>query len=203
MPWCSAPVRRRHDRSSPLHRTSPPRGPPGPSHRRPLPLRVPCLPGRCSPARRSRSTSRAGPPCRSPRASPVRPPRSPRPRPWSTRRAGRPCRSRERSGGEAVLRAEHDPGAVRPLSRAPHVAREEDAETLKAFGVGSPLAKEALQARFAWLFKQDPAAQATFVELVRRLSTQLRAQPPSMSAEHDAQAGSQEGRQDRRDGHAC
>jgi hypothetical protein len=55
---------------------------------------------------------------------------------------------------------------------------EEDAETLEAFGVASLLAKEALQARFAWLFKQDPAAQATFVELVRKLSTQLRAQPP-------------------------
>jgi hypothetical protein len=56
---------------------------------------------------------------------------------------------------------------------------EDDAETWKAFGVGSPPAKEALQARFVWLFKQDAAAQATFIELVRRLSTQLRAQPPA------------------------
>jgi hypothetical protein len=45
---------------------------------------------------------------------------------------------------------------------------EEDAETWHDFGISSLAVKEALQAHFAARFRQDPAAQARFVELVQR-----------------------------------
>jgi hypothetical protein len=51
---------------------------------------------------------------------------------------------------------------------------EDDPQTWKAFGVSSKADKEALQARFAAQFRQDPAAQARFVELIPRLVGELR-----------------------------
>ena len=53
---------------------------------------------------------------------------------------------------------------------------EDDAATWREFGVTSRSAKEALQARFAARFRQDSAAQARFVDLVRGLVSDLRAQ---------------------------
>ncbi len=55
------------------------------------------------------------------------------------------------------------------------VRGEEDAETLRQFGVGSRAAKEALQARFAAQFRNDPTAQARFVQLVQQRVAELRA----------------------------
>jgi len=56
------------------------------------------------------------------------------------------------------------------------VKGEDDPETLRLFGITSRSAKEALQARFAERFRQDGAAQARFVDLVRALTTELRGQ---------------------------
>ncbi len=58
---------------------------------------------------------------------------------------------------------------------------EDDQETLLLFGVASPAAKEALQARFAERFRQDAAVQARFVELVRTLTGELRGQTSTRS----------------------
>jgi hypothetical protein len=51
---------------------------------------------------------------------------------------------------------------------------EDDLDTLARFGIRTHSAKEALQARFAARFQQDPAAQAYFVDRVRSLTNDLR-----------------------------
>jgi hypothetical protein len=61
------------------------------------------------------------------------------------------------------------------------VRGEDDQETLRLFGVTSPAAKEALQARFAERFRLDAAVQARFVDLVRTLTGELRRQTPPRS----------------------
>jgi Pentapeptide repeats (8 copies) len=55
------------------------------------------------------------------------------------------------------------------------VQGEEDPAIWKQFGIASRAIKEALQARFAARFREDPDAQARFVELVRRMVDELRA----------------------------
>jgi hypothetical protein len=55
------------------------------------------------------------------------------------------------------------------------VRGEEDPETWKHFGVTSPAVKQALQDRFAARFRQDPAAQAQFVDRLKTLVAELRA----------------------------
>ena len=54
------------------------------------------------------------------------------------------------------------------------VRGEDDRETLRYYGVPSPLIKEALQEKFAARFRQDPEAQRCFVELVQRFVAELR-----------------------------
>jgi hypothetical protein len=54
------------------------------------------------------------------------------------------------------------------------VKGEDDQETWQQFGLISAARKNAVQVSFAAMFKQDPAAQARFVELVPRLIAQLR-----------------------------
>jgi hypothetical protein len=54
------------------------------------------------------------------------------------------------------------------------VKGEDDQETWKQFGLTSAAEKNAVQASFAARFKQEPAVQARFVELVPRLIVQLR-----------------------------
>ena len=56
------------------------------------------------------------------------------------------------------------------------VEGEDDQQVWKEFGVASKAVKEALQARFAGQFRNDPAAQARFVELIQQLVGQLRTQ---------------------------
>jgi hypothetical protein len=55
------------------------------------------------------------------------------------------------------------------------VRGEDDAETLRQFGVGSRAVKESLQARFAAQFRADPQTQARFVQLVQQRVAELRA----------------------------
>ena len=55
------------------------------------------------------------------------------------------------------------------------VRGEEDAVTWGQFGIDSRAVKEALQARFAARFREDPAAQARFVDLVQWRLAELRA----------------------------
>lgn len=54
------------------------------------------------------------------------------------------------------------------------VQGEEDPETWKRFGVTSPAVKQALQDYFSARFRQDPAAQAQFVDRLRTLVAELR-----------------------------
>lgn len=54
------------------------------------------------------------------------------------------------------------------------VQGEEDPETWKRFGVTSPAVKQALQDHFSARFRQDPAAQAQFVDRLRTLVAELR-----------------------------
>ncbi len=56
---------------------------------------------------------------------------------------------------------------------------EEDQATWKQFGIGSLAMKEGLQATFSARFREDPEARERFVELVRRMVTDLRAQTPT------------------------
>jgi hypothetical protein len=58
------------------------------------------------------------------------------------------------------------------------VKGEDDQETLRLFGITARPVKEALQARFAERFRQAPAVQARFLELVRALTAELRGQTP-------------------------
>jgi hypothetical protein len=55
------------------------------------------------------------------------------------------------------------------------VQGEEDPETWKHFGVTSPAVKQALQDHFSARFRQDPAAQAQFVDRLKTLVAELRA----------------------------
>jgi hypothetical protein len=55
------------------------------------------------------------------------------------------------------------------------VRGEEDPETWKHFGVTSPAVKQALQDHFAARFRQDPGAQAQFVDRMKTLVAELRA----------------------------
>jgi hypothetical protein len=54
------------------------------------------------------------------------------------------------------------------------VRGEDDPETWKHFGVTSPAVKQALQDHFSARFRQDPAAQAQFVDRLRTLVAELR-----------------------------
>ena len=55
------------------------------------------------------------------------------------------------------------------------VQGEEDPETWKHFGITSPAVKQALQDHFSARFRQDPAAQAQFVDRLKTLVAELRA----------------------------